>query len=546
VLTVASAGFANLMANRSSLNAKNLEALGAARLAALLLAHTEGNAAARRALRLELAQQEGPLEMARAVRKRLATIARSGSWLEPERQAELVGELDRQLQAIAGPIAAHDADLAVELLWRLLELSDPFLDRCDDKEGAGLALFQRATAQLGQVARQADRPKEALVEEVVAALPRNGYGQFDQLIAHLQEALQPEGLRLLRERLEAQRPASSQVVEEDWPASVEPEEWELEVEAEVGARGFQRWAAEPQGQALADDPDDLDEDDLDPDWLGEVVRDAMLAIADALGDAEAYLAEYRDHQPEALSAPSIAAAVARRLCGAGRAEEALAMLADADLSWVVDRADLEAFVDAHLLALEALGRGEEAQALRWEHGLRALSIPHLREHLKRLPAFEDAEAEERALDLVLCHPSFEPAVCFLRQWPDRRRAARLILERPEELDGEAPEVLVPLAEALETVEPLAASLCWRALIECSLESTRTSRYRAAARQLTTCARLATAITDWRTIPDHSTYCRGLLQAYSFRTAFWRLLPVRERDALRELPGLPLSVQELLE
>lgn len=222
------------------------------------------------------------------------------------------------------------------------------------------------------------------------------------------------------------------------------------------------------------------------------------------------------------------------------------MLADADLSWVVDRADLEAFVDAHLLALEALGRGEEAQALRWEHGLRALSIPHLREHLKRLPAFEDAEAEERALDLVLCHPSFEPAVCFLRQWPDRRRAARLILERPEELDGEAPEVLVPLAEALETVEPLAASLCWRALIECSLESTRTSRYRAAARQLTTCARLATAITDWRTIPDHSTYCRGLLQAYSFRTAFWRLLPVRERDALRELPGLPLSVQELLE
>jgi hypothetical protein len=43
-----------------------------------------------------------------------------------------------------------------------------------------------------------------------------------------------------------------------------------------------------------------------PDW---VVRLAMLDIADALGDAEAYLAEYRDHHPEALMVPAIIATV---------------------------------------------------------------------------------------------------------------------------------------------------------------------------------------------------------------------------------------------
>ena len=36
----------------------------------------------------------------------------------------------------------------------------------------------------------------------------------------------------------------------------------------------------------------------------------MLDIADALGDAEAYLAEYRDHYHEALTVPAIAAMVA--------------------------------------------------------------------------------------------------------------------------------------------------------------------------------------------------------------------------------------------
>jgi len=48
------------------------------------------------------------------------------------------------------------------------------------------------------------------------------------------------------------------------------------------------------------------------------VRIAMLDIADALGDAEAYWSEYRNHDPEALTVPAIAAEVAQRLTTAGR------------------------------------------------------------------------------------------------------------------------------------------------------------------------------------------------------------------------------------
>jgi hypothetical protein len=47
------------MAGRASLNAKNLEALGPARLAALLLQHTEGNTAARLALRVGIGRAAG-------------------------------------------------------------------------------------------------------------------------------------------------------------------------------------------------------------------------------------------------------------------------------------------------------------------------------------------------------------------------------------------------------------------------------------------------------------------------------------------------------
>jgi hypothetical protein len=149
----------------------------------------------------------------------------------------------------------------------------------------------------------------------------------------------------------------------------------------------------------------------------------MLDIADALGDAEAYWAEYRDHDPEALTVPAIAAEVAQRLTPAGRAAEALALLQGADPTLARRRAGAEEWCDARLAALEALGRHDEAQAQRWEYALMDLSRRHLREYLKKLPAFEDATAEERALNLVAEHDDLQEALWFLLHWPEPRRAA---------------------------------------------------------------------------------------------------------------------------
>jgi len=82
-----------------------------------------------------------------------------------------------------------------------------------------------------------------------------------------------------------------------------------------------RRAPNSQAEYEADDNDpDLDPN---PSDLDQTVRLAMLAIADALGDAEAYLADYPDHQPAALKRPLVAARVAQRLTAAGRPEEAL-------------------------------------------------------------------------------------------------------------------------------------------------------------------------------------------------------------------------------
>ena len=70
------------MAARTTLNAKNLEAVGAPRLAELLLEISAGDTGAKRRLRLALAGSKGPVEVAREIRKRLATIARATAYVD--------------------------------------------------------------------------------------------------------------------------------------------------------------------------------------------------------------------------------------------------------------------------------------------------------------------------------------------------------------------------------------------------------------------------------------------------------------------------------
>ena len=556
------------MAGRASLNAKNLEALGPARLAALLLQHTEGNAAARRALRLALAEQQGPLEMAQEVRKRLAAVERSSSWLDQKRRDALLADLDRQRQAIAGPIAAHDPDLAVELLWRFLDLAKSLGDRCDCFDEGELPLFHQASADLGLVACRAKGSTAALAEQVAAALLENEGGEYDHLIEHLKEALKPEGLEQLRQIMEAKRPprrsdakqadgeAASFDGEEDEAAEdgngyiyaptfisdYEPDddegfeaEYDVDFESDYddeNGSGYQE-DGEDEGDEYADEDQDYDLDP-DPRDLRQTVRLAMLAIADALGDAEAYLAEYRDHEPTALKRPLVAARIAQRLTAAGRAEEALALLDAAQPLPHQTPPGPGPWIDARIAALDQLERGEEAQQLRWRFALVRLSSQHLRDYLKRLPAFEDGEAQERALDLVLQHPYLGPALEFLHQWPDRRRAARLILARPAELVRADEKVLGVVAEALEAEQPLAATLCLRALIESIVEQARSNRYRHAVRHLASCRRLAGAIEAWGAIPDHNTYVMDLLHAYGHRMGFLTKLDF-DNLLLDELP-----------
>jgi hypothetical protein len=472
---------------RTALNAKNLAALGTERLAELLIELSDGSAAVKRRLRLELAGAQSPTELAREVRKRLATLARSRSFVDWQGIRSLADDVNAQHRAIKR-VAETDSREALDLLWRLMALAPVLFARCDDSNGTLGSIFHNARQTIGDVASAAGTDPAILANQTYDALVANDYGQFDGLIGILAPALGTAGLDHLRQRMTdlsnrpIAKPAEKDRVRIGWSSS---------------------------GPIYADEMAERSR--------VSTVRHALQDIADAVGDVDAFIAQF---DPETRKVPKIAAAIARRLLGAGRAEEAWQAIAAAerrDDGW--NWPDVE-WQNARIDVLDALGRTDDAQAVRWQCFERALSATYLRAYLKHLPDFDDVEAERWALDHAERSPSLLQALSFLVSWPALDRAANLVLRRADELDGDHYEVLTGAADALAGRYPLAALLVLRSMIDFSLTRARSARYRHAARHLADCAGLSSAIADFGRFEPHAAYEARLRREHGRKTAFW--------------------------
>ena len=474
------------MALRIQIDTKTLAALGAPRLAELLIEISAGDAALKRRLRLELA---GPQAAAKEIRKRLATIARSRSYVEWEQHKALVKDLEAQRQGIVTQVGATDPAEALELMWRFLDLADGVHRRADDSNGDVSAVFTAACRDLGPLAAAARAEPIALADRVYAALQGTSYGQHDELIETLAPALGGVGLEHLKARfielskIPVERPPQAQRRAVAWGSG---------------------------GAYYADE--------MEASHRASTIRLALRDIADAQGDVEAFIAQY---DAKARKAPTIAAEIARRYLAAGRAEDALRALDQA----TPQRIGWTDFVweDARIDTLDALARGAEAQAVRWACFEQTLSAPHLRDYLKRLPDFDDVEVEQRALEYALAYSDRTAALYFLVSWPALDRAAKLVLGWGKEIDGNRYDILTPAAQALGGKYPLAATLALRAMIGFTLVHARASRYRHAARHLQECASLAGAITFFGAHEGHDAYVAKLRAAHGRKSGFWSLM-----------------------
>ena len=474
--------------SKKTLNKDNLTALGAERLADLLLEVSTGSADIKRRLRLELSHNVGPTELARDVRKRLVSIRKSISFVGWRKRKSLIKDLNTQVDMITEKIAPEAPTEAFDLLWQFIELAPSVYERVDDSRGDVGDVFRAAVLRFEDIGPRAFLDPTALASRVWDALRENGYGEFDGIIGLLAPTLGEDGLRHLKGVVEAY----SEV-----PAEELPEDHE--------ALRFLRDLRSDSGDYVSDQKDRL-------------IKMCLQEIAEAQGDTDAYIAQYSARD---LARPDIAAEVAQLLLSQGEAEEALKTLTDADLS---GRAFGQKEWDAAYIAcLLALDRIDEAQSHRWDRFSETLNPDLLRAYLKVLPDFDDIEAEERAKAKALEFENLHLALIFLLDWADLSCAARLIESRAGELDGDLYHILTPAAEALREKYPLAAVLLWRSMIDHALTLGRSTRYGHAADHLMDCAAVDDEISDYGLFASHLSYLAALHARHERKTSFWHLL-----------------------
>ncbi len=159
----------------------------------MLIEISRGSAPAQRRLRLALAGSGGAAEAARAVIKRLGSIARARAWLDWQKIKPFVAELDTQRRAILDLVAPSDPREAFELMWRLAACAETVFARSNDGSGRLSAAFHAAVRDLGPLAQRAGMDPEDLAARATRALSADEHGTWDELIPVLAPQLGPVG-----------------------------------------------------------------------------------------------------------------------------------------------------------------------------------------------------------------------------------------------------------------------------------------------------------------------------------------------------------------
>lgn len=310
-----------------------------------------------------------------------------------------------------------------------------------------------------------------LARRVLSIVEGDGFGSSGALIRHLSQALGPRG------------------------------------RAEIRAATKTALAAVPKSKAA---------DRWQVDERRRLLAHRLALRADIEGDVDDYIAAMREGGMEAACTPDIA----KRLIRAGRPGEAIDWLKRSRRPFDDDDS---AHIDLTIEALEALGKKDEAQDARARYFEKTLNVESLRACPKRLPDFEDFEAERKAFEIAARHRSVNTALEFFVAWPHFQRADAIVQEREKELDGSAYYRLRPAAEALEEKYPAGATRLYRRMVESVLHRGSSKQYPYAARDLQSCIRLAPHVVDDASLEKHATFVARLQQSHGRKQGFWGLM-----------------------
>jgi len=439
---------------------EQLVAIGVENLADIILSLYESNDDIKKQLNIMVAgSNEDPKKIISLIKKELNSLKKSTKFIDYYGCNQLAERLDQLRLYIIKDLMPKSPTEAMELMLDFLNLHENTINRVDDSNGSVSYSFVAACSDLGKIYEEVPKSIEEIVELVFTRFMSDEYGVYDQLIQNFKNALKGEGLSLLKTKIQ-------------------------------GA---------------------FNEKTVNK------VQQGLKSIADCQNDVEAYI------NACLLTTDKLSAyehlEVARRFIKQWKGKEALQWINEIDLTQNPNRNN-----DYHQLKIQAFelsGEYDKAQQerLTWfEESLYPDVYGQILSHAK--PEFKESfklKAIEQAFNFKYTSTALE----FLIQAQEFEEAIKFTYLKLDQINGEQYHTLRPAADIFRKIDPLAATLLYRKMLQSIVDRAKSKYYNYAAKDLITCKNLSSEITNWGIYDDHDKYLQVLQVTHKRKVGFWR-------------------------
>ncbi|MBC8406729.1 MAG: hypothetical protein H8E15_16040 [Planctomycetes bacterium] len=169
-----------------------------------------------------------------------------------------------------------------------------------------------------------------------------------------------------------------------------------------------------------------------------------------------------------------------------------------------------------------MGHQPELETITGRHFRESPSVGHLAALIEVIGENQRPKIVAEATQAILNNPTFSSGAAeFLLDVGELQAASAYVRQKVDQIDGGYYPSIRSLAEALQAHQDhLGASIMYRALLLSILAAGRSKAYSHGVRYLRKLDELATSITEWEKLPDHTVFLATLRMQHGRKRSFW--------------------------
>lgn len=402
-----------------------------------------------------------PQRLVSLLRKEISFLKRSSRLIEYEEVQELEEHLEFIRSHIVDHLAAKDPEEALQLIQSLLELGEPTLDRILANYDNVLQIFYRACEDWGQLATLCEGKHHQWKDLLKEKLLNDKYSIYSDILFNFKSVLTQEDIDALQADFET----------------------------------------------------------LFREVLGHYKKDLMLGILKKIADVQDDVDLFQTYCEWRRGVTfTDCLEIAQRMLAHWRSQEALEWLSKA--AQIQDILHSQNYFELQVQALELNGDYEAALETRKQWVENNLDPVLYNEVLMHLPEDQKKPYRQHLLEKVFAEDDIQKAVLFLLNTQDFDALRRFVREKEEKLGGQNAEGLRKAAWELQSIDPLAATILLRSLVEPVLEASLSREYDRVIKDLLLCQSLARKVSQWEGRLSHDLFMKKIETHYKLKTKFW--------------------------